>query len=250
LDWMKEIQDLKVYEKSNLHAKCYLNEDRAIICSMNLYDYSQQNNIEMGILITKEQDKDAYNELIEEINNIKINGTRKTIDELSNNDQDAKTKFTQTKVEIKPNGELKKIASLSLEQKLDIELLKEFRHFTSKHEKTNANQILSDEEIRQIVLQPMSDKSSLYEIIPTKNVIRYGDKIIETLDEANKFTIGQVTNIWYQAEESKYDRVKLKNLKTGEEKWFDTTQEMPQKDKIVAVKLNKSWFNEYVYLEN
>ena len=56
LDWIKEIQDLKIYEKLNLHAKCYLNEDRAIICSMNLYDYSQQTNIEMGILITKKDD--------------------------------------------------------------------------------------------------------------------------------------------------------------------------------------------------
>src|SRR4028119_2100233 len=29
LEWIKEIDDLKIYEKNNLHAKCYLNEDRA-----------------------------------------------------------------------------------------------------------------------------------------------------------------------------------------------------------------------------
>ncbi len=34
LDWIKGIEDLKVYEKSNLHAKCYLSEDKAIICSL------------------------------------------------------------------------------------------------------------------------------------------------------------------------------------------------------------------------
>lgn len=79
LEWIKEIQDLKIYEKQNLHAKCYLNEEKAIICSMNLYDYSQQNNIEMGILISREHDKDAYEELIEEINNIKVNGLRKQL---------------------------------------------------------------------------------------------------------------------------------------------------------------------------
>src|SRR5687767_11793432 len=45
LEWIKEIEDLKVYEKINLHAKCYINEEKAIICSMNLYDYSQQYNI-------------------------------------------------------------------------------------------------------------------------------------------------------------------------------------------------------------
>ncbi|HTC01257.1 MAG TPA: phospholipase D family protein, partial [Ferruginibacter sp.] len=56
LEWIKDIEDLKVIEKNNLHAKCYINEDKAIICSMNLYEYSQQTNIEMGILITKEHD--------------------------------------------------------------------------------------------------------------------------------------------------------------------------------------------------
>ncbi len=33
----------------NLHAKCYLNEKAAIITSMNLYDFSQVNNNEMGV---------------------------------------------------------------------------------------------------------------------------------------------------------------------------------------------------------
>jgi len=49
---------------------------------MNLYEYSQQNNIEMGILITKEQDKDAYENLLFEINNLKVNGNRKVINNL------------------------------------------------------------------------------------------------------------------------------------------------------------------------
>ena len=44
----------------NLHAKCYLNEKEAIITSMNLYEFSQQNNNEMGIYITKENDSDLF----------------------------------------------------------------------------------------------------------------------------------------------------------------------------------------------
>ena len=35
LKWMKEIDDLKVFQKKNLHAKCYINENKAIISSMN-----------------------------------------------------------------------------------------------------------------------------------------------------------------------------------------------------------------------
>lgn len=44
----------------NLHAKCYLNEREAIITSMNLYEFSQQNNNEMGIYITKEEDPELF----------------------------------------------------------------------------------------------------------------------------------------------------------------------------------------------
>lgn len=50
----------------NLHAKCYLNEAECIISSLNLYEFSQVNNNEMGISIRKYEDvevfKDAYEE--------------------------------------------------------------------------------------------------------------------------------------------------------------------------------------------
>ncbi|RLA77579.1 MAG: hypothetical protein DRG33_06815 [Deltaproteobacteria bacterium] len=51
----------------NLHAKCYLNENTAIIASMNLYQYSQQNNREMGIKVEKEKDPDLYNGIFKEV---------------------------------------------------------------------------------------------------------------------------------------------------------------------------------------
>jgi phosphatidylserine/phosphatidylglycerophosphate/cardiolipin synthase-like enzyme len=37
----------------NLHAKCYMNDTKMIITSMNFYDFSMMNNKEMGILIDK-----------------------------------------------------------------------------------------------------------------------------------------------------------------------------------------------------
>jgi hypothetical protein len=43
-----------IRDKENLHSKCYISENEAIICSMNLYEYSQINNDEMGIWISKE----------------------------------------------------------------------------------------------------------------------------------------------------------------------------------------------------
>ncbi len=250
--WIKEIQDLKIYEKSNLHAKCYLNEDRAIICSMNLYDYSQQNNIEMGILITKEEDKVAYDELIDEINNIKVNGIRKSIDDLQNK---AKVpKEMQPEVFSEANTKSSEIVNikyedLSFEQKLNFQLLKHWRLAKSKEEKIPAFHILTDQEITKLVSQKKLEKSDIYNILPKKNAIRYGEQIIGALSFSNKYTIGTIIGVWYQSDSSKYDRVKLKISRTGEEKWFDTTQELPQKDKTVAVLLNGAWFNDYLYLD-
>jgi hypothetical protein len=40
-----------VVDNPNLHAKCYLTDEAVLIGSLNLYDYSQINNDEMGILV-------------------------------------------------------------------------------------------------------------------------------------------------------------------------------------------------------
>ena len=45
--------NIKATFRRNLHAKCYMNENEAVVTSMNLYRYSQDNNDEMGILVSK-----------------------------------------------------------------------------------------------------------------------------------------------------------------------------------------------------
>jgi len=50
------IKNLNLLHHPNLHAKCYMNERHIIIASMNMYEYSEKNNREMGILI----DRDEY----------------------------------------------------------------------------------------------------------------------------------------------------------------------------------------------
>lgn len=50
----------------NLHAKCYLNESEAILTSMNLYEYSQVNNQEMGVHVTKTEDPELYADILNE----------------------------------------------------------------------------------------------------------------------------------------------------------------------------------------
>ena len=44
-----------------------LNENEAIVTSMNLISFSQQNNDEMGIHVTKENDADLYNDIYDEV---------------------------------------------------------------------------------------------------------------------------------------------------------------------------------------
>jgi len=253
LEWIKEIDDLKVIEKINLHAKCYVNEEKAIICSMNLYDYSQQNNIEMGILITKKDDEESYKSLIEEINNIKINGTRRRFENL-NSDEDP----SQTIARVGNNSENNKSLTassmkqveLTPDQKLRFQLLKEWRLHKSKSEKTKAFMVLTDQEIRSLAVANNLDRSTIYDVLPKKNAIKYCDDILDKISLTRYYTIGKVLNVWYQDNSSSYDRVKLKLLNTGEERWFDTTYELPNKDKIVAAKINKTWFNDYFYLDD
>lgn len=49
LDYLMEFPNLEVRYEPDLHAKVYMNEYEIILSSMNLYDYSQQNNIEFGV---------------------------------------------------------------------------------------------------------------------------------------------------------------------------------------------------------
>ena len=62
MSFLQELSSVKISFCDNMHAKCYLNENTAIVTSMNLYQYSQQNNREMGIKIEKEKDPDLYKE--------------------------------------------------------------------------------------------------------------------------------------------------------------------------------------------
>ena len=63
LDSLKPLGNLGVYRRANLHTKCYINEKEALVTSLNLYEYSQLNNDEWGILVTRQDDKEIYEEI-------------------------------------------------------------------------------------------------------------------------------------------------------------------------------------------
>lgn len=50
LDFFMQFPNIEIKHERRLHAKYYTNDSEALITSMNLYSYSQDNNIESGIL--------------------------------------------------------------------------------------------------------------------------------------------------------------------------------------------------------
>ncbi len=111
IKWMQKLDYVRVSFCKNLHAKCYVNESECIISSLNLYEFSQVNNNEMGVLIEKDQDdavfKDAYEEaqrIIRISDEVRISLNEvKEIEAAAqdNNEQDDFNKLTTSKLAAK-----------------------------------------------------------------------------------------------------------------------------------------------------
>ena len=69
-NWLKSKNSIRTSFCKNLHAKCYLSEKEALLTSMNLYDYSQVHNNEMGIYIVKNSEQELYASMYEEANRL------------------------------------------------------------------------------------------------------------------------------------------------------------------------------------
>ena len=65
-NWLESLTSVRTSFRQNLHAKCYLNEDKVLVSSMNLYEFSQQNNDEMGLLVLREEEPALYEEIYDE----------------------------------------------------------------------------------------------------------------------------------------------------------------------------------------
>lgn len=70
INWLKGLTYVRTSFCKNLHAKCYMNEEICIISSLNLYEFSQVNNNEMGIVVTRADDGAVYRDAYEEAQRI------------------------------------------------------------------------------------------------------------------------------------------------------------------------------------
>ncbi len=66
VDRLRTVNGVEVTFCKNVHAKCYLNEESGIVTSLNLYDFSQANNLEMGILFCKSSEPELYQSVCQE----------------------------------------------------------------------------------------------------------------------------------------------------------------------------------------
>ena len=82
-EWLESMTSIKTSVRKNLHAKCYLNEKEALLTSMNLYQFSQEHNDEMGILVSVDHDRELYDKIYGDVwriirvsEEIRVNGAR------------------------------------------------------------------------------------------------------------------------------------------------------------------------------
>lgn len=98
IEWLRGLTYIRTSFCKNLHAKCYLNEELCIVTSLNLYEFSQVNNNEMGVLIQRSEDgalyKDAYEEaqrIIRISDEVRISLERVSSDPDARSDSDSDT---------------------------------------------------------------------------------------------------------------------------------------------------------------
>lgn len=108
-NWLAQQVGVRTSICKNLHAKCYINENEAIITSMNLYEFSQLNNNEMGIYVSKDNDGDLYKEIYGEVQRLltiseEIRVTVQKVDANTKDKKDSKTNHNKNVKSQKSTG--------------------------------------------------------------------------------------------------------------------------------------------------
>jgi len=69
---LQELENLSLFYCDKLHAKCFFNDNYMIITSMNMHEFSEKTNREMGVLIRKEDNTDQkiYEDAMREVKSI------------------------------------------------------------------------------------------------------------------------------------------------------------------------------------
>ena len=115
INWLNELSFVRTSFCKNLHAKCYMNESDCIITSLNLYEFSQVNNNEMGVLVSRDDDGQVYKDAYEEAQRIvRISDeVRISLEKVSAKENGTPPKETPLKVETQTREEKPEESRLS-----------------------------------------------------------------------------------------------------------------------------------------
>ena len=108
INQLKNLTFIRTSFCKNLHAKCYLNENECIITSLNLYEFSQVNNNEMGVLIYRNEDAKLYADTYEEAQRIiRISDeVRMSLEKVTGSEGAADDKATSNNTNINANADI------------------------------------------------------------------------------------------------------------------------------------------------
>lgn len=105
---LADLDNLELYYFENLHAKCYFNEEEMVITSMNMYEFSEKNNREMGVYISRITDEKLFQKAIEETLSIlkssEISFLEKKNRKLANQNLNSKGKVTEKSFSVPERG--------------------------------------------------------------------------------------------------------------------------------------------------
>lgn len=113
--WLKNLEFVRTSFCKNLHAKCYISESSAIITSMNLYEFSQVNNNEMGIYLNRAEDPELYTDTFTEAKRI-----IRISEEVKISFEVAAADIQSAEIEDTPSEEQSKLTTSKLAKKLKL----------------------------------------------------------------------------------------------------------------------------------
>ncbi len=100
---LQQLKNLTIYFCENLHAKCFFNEESMVITSMNMYEFSEKNNREMGVLIRAKDDENVFREALREAQSIARSSIKEELSRPKGKPYSRRTKQTGYCIRCKTN---------------------------------------------------------------------------------------------------------------------------------------------------
>lgn len=123
IKWLRSLDFVRTSFCKNLHAKCYMNESMCIITSLNLYEFSQVNNNEMGVIANRDDDVELYRDAYDEAQRIiriseEVRISLETVEPETKSDEPVQKEVEQP--EAKPTEKVEKLTTSKLAKALGI----------------------------------------------------------------------------------------------------------------------------------